>query len=98
MKLVCEQFISETTDSFIAPLNSILDKIDTILKMAEIEGKDGKHLLKQQPFAKAGKITDVLKSLQRRKPDFMIVCATFYVLDLLLLNLPSMTWRFYDPI
>jgi len=54
LKLVCEQFISEVTDSFIAPLNAILDKIDTILKMAEIEGKDGKLLLKQQPFAKAG--------------------------------------------
>lgn len=54
LKTICEQFISETTSSFIAPLNSLLDKIDTILKMAEEEGKDGKQLLKQQPFAKSG--------------------------------------------
>lgn len=54
LKSVCERFISETTDSFIAPLNSLLDKIDTILKMAEQEGKNGQQLLKQQPFAKAG--------------------------------------------
>ena len=39
-----------------------------------------------------------LKSLQRQKRDFMIVCATFYVLDLHLLNLPITTsnWCRFD--
>lgn len=56
LKLVCEQFISDVTDSYISPLISLLDKIDTILKMAEADCKDGTQLLKQQPFAKAGKL------------------------------------------
>ena len=53
---MCEQFISDVTDSYISPLLSLLDKIDTIIKMAESDGKDGNNLLKQQPFAKAGKV------------------------------------------
>ncbi|XP_066915841.1 conserved oligomeric Golgi complex subunit 3-like [Clytia hemisphaerica] len=60
LKTVCERFISETTDSFIAPLNALLDKIDTILKMAEQEGKNGQQLLKQQPFAKADAVRKIV--------------------------------------
>jgi len=60
LKLVCEQFISDVTDSYISPLISLLDKIDTILKMAEADGKDGTQLLKQQPFAKADAVRKVV--------------------------------------
>ena len=55
LKSVCELFISDVTSSFVSPLISLLDKMDTILKMAEAEGKDASALLKQQPFARAGK-------------------------------------------
>lgn len=60
LKLVCEQFISDVTDSYIAPLIGLLDKIDTILKMAESDGKDGRALLKLQPFAKADAVRKVV--------------------------------------
>lgn len=60
LKIVCELFITDVTDAYIAPLASLLDKIDTILKMAEADGKDGKQLLKQQPFAKSDSIRKVV--------------------------------------
>ncbi|XP_057302069.1 conserved oligomeric Golgi complex subunit 3-like [Hydractinia symbiolongicarpus] len=60
LKVVCEQFITEVTDSYVAPLINLLDKMDTLLKMAEADGKDGNALLKQQPFAKADAIRKVV--------------------------------------
>lgn len=62
LKVVCEQFITEVTDSYVAPLSNLLDKMDTLLKMAEADGKDGNALLKQQPFAKAGRLLITLHS------------------------------------
>ncbi|XP_012554836.1 conserved oligomeric Golgi complex subunit 3 isoform X2 [Hydra vulgaris] len=60
LKIVCEQFITDVTESYISPLTSLLDKIDTVLKMAEADGKDSKQLLKQQPFAKADAVRRVV--------------------------------------
>ena len=41
-------------DSFVSPLTSFLDKIDTLAKLAEEEGKEKGHLISQQPFARPG--------------------------------------------
>lgn len=60
LKIVCENFITDITDSYIAPLTNLLDKLDTILKMAEADSKDGKILISQQPFAKADAIRKVV--------------------------------------
>ncbi len=54
LKTVCEQFISSVVDSFVSPLSSFLDKIDTLAKLAEEEGKEKRILVAQQPFTKPG--------------------------------------------
>ena len=54
LKNVCEQFISTAVESFVNPLGSFLDKIDTLSKLAEEEGKEKRQLVGQQPFAKPG--------------------------------------------
>lgn len=54
LKNICEQFISTAVDAFVNPLGSFLDKIDTLAKLAEEEGKEKRQLISQQPFAKPG--------------------------------------------
>ena len=54
LKNICEEFISTAVDSFVSPLTSFLDKIDTLAKLAEEEGKEKRQLIGQQPFAKPG--------------------------------------------
>ncbi len=54
LKNVCEQFISAVVDSFVNPLTSFIDQIDTLAKLAEEEGKEKRQLVSQQPFAKPG--------------------------------------------
>eukprot|EP00112_Aurelia_sp_Birch-Aquarium-sp1_P012947 Seg2728.2 transcript_id=Seg2728.2/GoldUCD/mRNA.D3Y31 product="Conserved oligomeric Golgi complex subunit 3" protein_id=Seg2728.2/GoldUCD/D3Y31 len=60
LKDVCEQFITTAVESFINPLGSFLDKIDTLSKLAEEEGKEKRQLVGQQPFAKPESVRKIV--------------------------------------
>ena len=67
LKKVCEEFISTAVDAFVSPLTSFLDKIDTLEKLADEEGKEKRHLINQQPFAKPGEQLEGLLSFFLRR-------------------------------
>ncbi|KAJ7330668.1 Golgi transport complex subunit 3 [Desmophyllum pertusum] len=52
LRIVCEQFIQNISESLISPLSAFLAKVTVIKNLAEEEGKDSKAFLKQQPFCK----------------------------------------------
>lgn len=60
LRVVCEQFIQNVSESFIAPLSAFLAKVTVIKNLAVEEGKDPKAFLKQQPFAKPENVRKVV--------------------------------------
>ncbi|XP_073255255.1 conserved oligomeric Golgi complex subunit 3-like [Porites lutea] len=60
LRVVCEQFIQNVSESLIAPLSAFLAKVAVIKNLAVEEGKDPKAFLKQQPFAKPENVRKVV--------------------------------------
>ncbi len=54
LKLVCENFITDTTDSIVDPLKTLLAKFDVLVSLASKDDLDLTTLIQQQPFAEAG--------------------------------------------
>ena len=54
LKRMCEQFISDATNSLTQPLKSLLSKYDVIFQLAEKDSHDPATMLHHQPFAGAG--------------------------------------------
>jgi len=75
LKNICEEFISTAVDSFVSPLTSFLDKIDTLAKLAEEEGKEKGHLISQQPFARPENVRKIVSEaymmLKSKLPGIM---------------------------
>ncbi|XP_032237953.2 conserved oligomeric Golgi complex subunit 3 [Nematostella vectensis] len=60
LRVVCEQFIQQVSESFISPLSAFIGKVNVILKLAEDEGKDKSAFLRQQPWAKPESVRKVV--------------------------------------
>ncbi|XP_058965587.2 conserved oligomeric Golgi complex subunit 3 [Pocillopora verrucosa] len=60
LRIVCEQFIQNVSESLISPLSAFLTKVTVIKNLAQEEGKDTKAFLKQQPFAKPENVRKVV--------------------------------------
>ncbi|KAL9965707.1 hypothetical protein ACROYT_G029547 [Oculina patagonica] len=60
LRIVCEQFIQNVSESLISPLSAFLTKVTVIKNLAEEEKKDPKAFLKQQPFAKPENVRKVV--------------------------------------
>lgn len=60
LRIVCEQFIQNVSESLISPLSAFLTKVTVIKNLAEEEKKDTKAFLKQQPFTKPENVRKVV--------------------------------------